>query len=209
VRRRGLKHPSLAQHSSHSACAATPPVTDIVGTAVAFALNFATKGLEAWTVAYFEQLQQPTVARVAAIASTLGKIVGDVINIHVSYQLGRLRTLQLSFWACAGLVAIFVQLSSTPLLVLISFFLGLFGDVIWCNIYMLLAESFPTAIRSTSFGLVLGVGRSGGVFSSALGGAMQSIHLAFVTYAVSFAVGGLLVSFYGTETSRRPLPDTL
>eukprot|EP00966_Prymnesium_polylepis_P244962 5666226-Prymnesium_polylepis.2 len=43
------------------------------------------------------------------------------------------------------------------------------------------AEAFPTSIRSTAFGLAMGVGRSGGVASSALGGALGSdrVQLAF------------------------------
>ena len=183
--------------------------TYFVGTMVAFTLNFGNKGLEIWTASYFERLQLPIVARLAAITSTLGKIVGDLISMCASQWLGRLTMLQISFWACAALVVVFVQLGSTPMLLLVTFLLGLCSDVIWCNIYMLLAESFPTSIRSTAFGLVLGLGRTGGVFSSALGGAFQNIESAFLLYAASFALGGVLISFYGHETSNRPLADTL
>ena len=73
------------------------------------------------------------------------------------------------------------------------------------------AEAFPTSIRSTAFGLAMGVGRSGGVASSALGGALGSdrVQLAFVLYGAAFIVGGFSVCCFGLETSGRPLRDAV
>ena len=78
-----------------------------------------------------------------------------------------------------------------------------------CNIYLYLAESFPTSVRSTAFGLAMGVGRSGGVVSSALGGMLGSVQLAFKLYGFAFAVGGLSVCCFGLETAGRPLRDAV
>ena len=72
-----------------------------------------------------------------------------------------------------------------------------------------LTEAFPTSVRSTAFGLAMGVGRSGGVLGSALGGAITDIQTAFLLYAASFGVGALLVTLFTFETSRRTLADAV
>lgn len=117
--------------------------------------------------------------------------------------------LRWSFVACAGLLLLFVRLSSAVLVTCIMFAFGLFSDIVWCNIYMLLAELFPTSIRSSAFGIVLCIGRSGGVFSSALGGLLPDMKALFCLFAASFACGGLMVGLLPDDTSRLPLPDTL
>ncbi|KAL1503243.1 hypothetical protein AB1Y20_011299 [Prymnesium parvum] len=195
ARLRTLCHPSLWR-------------THAVGVAIAFALNFGSKGAEAWSAGFIERLGQPTLARFGAMASMLGKIVGDGVSMLPAVkELGRLKTLQLSFFACAALLVTFVHVRSPVVLVLTMFSIGLGTDIVWCNIYMLLAESYPTAIRSTAFGLVLGVGRSGGVISSALGGLLPDMASAFLLFAASFGCGGILINFLSEETAHLPLPD--
>ena len=72
-----------------------------------------------------------------------------------------------------------------------------------------LTEAFPTSVRSTAFGLAMGLGRSGGVLGAALGGAISDIQTAFLLYAGSFAAGALLVSLFTLETSRKTLADAV
>ena len=78
-----------------------------------------------------------------------------------------------------------------------------------CNVYIYFAEAFPTSVRSTAFGLLMGVGRTGGVVSTALGGVLPSIQLAFCTYAAAFALGGACVLCFTFETARKPLADAI
>ena len=58
----------------------------------------------------------------------------------------------------------------------------------------------------------MGVGRSGGVVSSAVGGmlgAHGSVRAAFVLYGLSFVLGGALTAGYQLETARRSLTDAV
>ena len=72
-----------------------------------------------------------------------------------------------------------------------------------------LTEIFPTSVRSTAFGLAMGLGRSGGVLSSGIGNAFESMKTPFQLYAASLVVGGVLVSLFSVETAHRPLADTM
>ena len=197
ARLRMLLHPSLFQ-------------TYAVGTLIAFVLNFGNKGFEAWLAPYIERAGMPALARGCAIGGSLGKIVGDLISmLPVAQRLGRLRMLQYSFGACAATIVAFVHADSPVLLLATSFATGVFSDIIWCHIYMLLAESFPTAVRSTAFGIVLGLGRTGGVIGAAVGGAVAETKTVFLLYAASYASGAVFVCMFGGETSHLPLPDTV
>ncbi len=54
----------------------------------------------------------------------------------------------------------------------------------------------------------MGIGRAGGIVSSALGNLMPSMSIAFVLYAVGFGVGALIGLKPAVETSHRSLVDT-
>lgn len=75
------------------------------------------------------------------------------------------------------------------------------------QLYIYLVERFPTTVRSTGFGVAMGIGRAGGVVSSAIGNVLPSMQLAFVAYAASFAVGAGLAFLPAVETSKRSLVD--
>ena len=180
-----------------------------VGSMVAFALNFGQKGIEIHGVEYMEHLGLNGISRSIYFSSMLGKIAGDVLVMRLRDRVGSLRMLKSAFCSAALLVLSFVHVTSPPLLFLLSFGLGLSTDVLWCNIYIYLTEAFPTSVRSTAFGLAMGIGRGGGVLGAALGGAIANIHTAFLLYAGSFCAGALLVTLFTVETSQRALADAV
>ena len=195
-RLRQLCHPSLLRLHA-------------VGCTVAFCLNFGSKGFETWLGSYVRGLGMPQLSTTVYFGAIAGKIVGDLINMAVGQRLGRLRCLQLSF-AAAGVCVLLLCFTREPwALVTLACGQGAFVDIIWCNVYLYLAEAFPTSVRSTAFGLTMGVGRSGGVISASLGGMLSSVQLAFVLYAASFFVGAACIVCFGLETSRRPLADVV
>lgn len=189
------------------------------GCLVAFCLNFGAKGSEIWLNTYIDELHlndstSPTwlethFSRVVYFGLIAGKIVGDLFNLVAGQWLGRLRSLQLSFCCAGACVLLISQTRSLWLLLALATAQGAFQDLLWCNVYVYLAEAFPTSIRSTAFGLAMGVGRSGGVASTAIGGAVSSKQLAFLLYGVAFFVGAASVCFLGKETSGRPLRDAV
>ena len=180
-----------------------------VGSLVAFALNFGQKGIEIHGVAYMEHLGLHNISRSIYFSSMLGKIAGDVVVMRLRERVGSLRMLKVGFCWAALLVVSFVHVTSPPLLFLLSFGLGLSTDVLWCNIYIYLTEAFPTSVRSTAFGLAMGIGRGGGVLGAALGGVISDIQTAFLLYAASFCAGALLVTLFTFETSQRALADAV
>lgn len=143
--------------------------------------------------------------------TSLGKIGGDVVNMVASARLGRLRCLQIGFAVCAlttlGFVLPLPAGAAAALLLSLAFVQGMAMDLLWCNIYAYLVERFPTTVRSTGFGVSMGLGRAGGVVSSAGGALLPSMQLAFVLYAVSFAVGAAVALRPAIETAKRSLVD--
>ncbi|KAL1528102.1 hypothetical protein AB1Y20_009467 [Prymnesium parvum] len=201
------------------------------GCLVTFCLNFGAKGAEIWLGTYIDELGvgrnnatlrdsastsagepdwlEAHFSRLIYFGLISGKIIGDVVNLTASQAFGRLWCLRICFWGAGVCVLLVSQVRSLWVLLLLTTLQGAFQDMLWCNIYMYLAEAFPTSIRSTAFGLSMGIGRSGGVVSSALGGAFNSVQLAFVLYGAAFIVGGVIVSCLGNETSGRPLRDAV
>lgn len=179
----------------------------IGGTIVAFCLNFGQKGVETWAGVYVENLGLSELSRSIYFMSLLGKVIGDLINIRSSACLGRLRMLKCAFWVAAVAQGTFAM-SEHPIPLLISSFIsGAASDILWCNVYIYLTEAFPTSVRSTAFGLAMGIGRSGGVLSSSIGNLFTSMYTAFMLYSISFIVGAMAVTLFTVETSHRALTD--
>jgi putative MFS transporter len=129
-----------------------------------------------------------------------------------SRRLGRLRALQLGFGVCAlstlGFVLPLPEGAAAGWLLCLAFLQGVGIDLLWCNIYIYLVEIFPTTVRSTGFGVAMGIGRAGGIVSAAIGNVLPSMRLAFTFYAASFAGGALIALLCpAVETSRRSLTD--
>jgi len=181
----------------------------LVGTSVAFCLNFGAKGLETWSGIYVERIGLPHLSRGIYFTTLTGKVVGDFLNIYASEAVGRIRLLQVAFFVSGISLFLFVISSTSVMLLSLSFICGIGTDILWCCIYMYLTEIYPTSVRSTAFGLAMGLGRSGGVVSSGMGDAFSSIQIPFRLYALSFIIGGVLVSMFTVETAHRPLSDTI
>ena len=178
------------------------------GSLLSFCLNFASKGPEAWMGVLVEELGLPQLARIVYFCQIGGKIVGDVISMYASHRFGRLRCLQAGFIGSALCTLGFVLPgASAARLLLLAFGLGVALDVIWCSIYIYLTERLPTTVRSTGFGVAMGVGRAGGVLSAAVGGITSSKGAAFLIYSVAFAVGAVAALQAKVETVNRPLVD--
>ena len=179
------------------------------GCAVAFCLNFGTKGSEIWLGKYINTLEMPTLATLIYFGAISGKIAGDVLNMTWGQRYGRLRVLQLSFFGAAACVLALCRARQPWLLLLLATGQGAFADMLWCNVYVYLAEAFPTSVRSTAFGFSMGIGRGGGVLSAVVGGVLPDVQLAFILYGLSFACGGLCVLCFRRETFGRPLIDAV
>ena len=183
------------------------------GCALAFCLNFGSKGTEIWMGTFVESKDLKSLSRVIYLCTITGKITGDFINMRASKEFGRLRCLQAGFVVCSIATLLLVvpmptKVSSGAWLLCNAFLQGASMDLLWCNLYIYLVERFPTTVRSTGFGVAMGIGRSGGIVSSAIGNLMPSMTEAFVFYGCAFGVGALVALLIRQpETSKRSLVD--
>ena len=124
---------------------------------------------------------------------------------------GRLLCLRVGFVASAlSTLAFVVPWGGATWLLACAFANGVATDVLWCSLYIYLCERFPTTVRSTGFGVALGIGRTGGVVSSALGGLISSTRVAFACYTAAYAVGAAVaLSPSQVESRGRSLADTV
>ena len=166
---------------------------------------------------YAPRAQQHQIAELRAevddFATIGGKIAGDVLSICFTRRWGRLRCLQVGYLGAAAatlLLGVSADVSAGSLL-LLGFLLGLFTDACWSTLYAYLAEIFPSSCRNSGFGIAMGLGRVGGVASSALGGLLQSggRQVAFVSFGLALAVSGLVACIPRVETARRALVDSI
>ena len=68
--------------------------------------------------------------------------------------------------------------------------------------YMYLTEAFPSSVRSTAFGLAMGIGRGGRVLGAALGGADPVRSPTSRRHSCSIRRASLLVTLFRFETSQ-------
>ena len=75
--------------------------------------------------------------------------------------------------------------------------------------YAYLSERFPSTIRSTGFGLAMGIGRAGGPLSSAAFALVTSKRVAFMAFGTSYALGALVALSLRVETASSALVDVV
>jgi benzoate transport len=71
---------------------------------------------------------------------------------------------------------------------------GFFGNAAISGLYSIVAYAFPTHVRATGTGFVIGVGRGGAVLSPNLAGMMMQADLGLPTVATIMAAGSLLAA---------------
>jgi putative MFS transporter len=84
------------------------------------------------------------------------------------------------------------------------FFVGFFNLGAWGAVYPYTAETFPTQLRSSAFGLMEGVGKSAAIAGPYIFGhlldATGSTTWSITFVAIVMAAGGLVAAVFGRET---------
>lgn len=82
---------------------------------------------------------------------------------------------------------------------------GFFGNAGISGLYSILAIAFPTQVRATGSGFVIGIGRAGAVISPILAGVLFQIGAGLPTVAVVMGLGslfaGLVLAFFKIRTT--------
>jgi len=86
---------------------------------------------------------------------------------------------------------------------------GFFTNAGVVGLYALVAQSFPTSLRATATGFVIGIGRGGSAMAPALAGLLFAAGFGLPVVATLMALGSLIgaVALLGLRAARPPLRD--
>jgi len=131
-----------------------------------------------WLPAVLRQAGMPISAGVTAISLfSLGGIIGSLIQGVSMQKVGSSRLLAAEFGVSVLLIgSLGVLPASFGPIMSVAFVLGVLVQGAQAGLNALVAEFYPTAIRSTGVGWALGVGRIGSIVGPVLGGVMLSLH---------------------------------
>lgn len=131
-----------------------------------------------WLPAVLRQAGMPISAGVTAITLfSLGGIVGSLLQGVAMGRCGASRILAVEFGLSVLLIgSLGVGPASFALIMSVAFVLGILVQGAQAGLNALVAEFYPTDIRSTGVGWALGVGRIGSIVGPILGGVMLSLH---------------------------------
>lgn len=125
--------------------------------------------------------------------TALSNLPGNILTILIMDKVGRKPLLATSM-VLAGITVFFLPVVHSKVQnLLISCAFGAVTTVGWNAIDVLQAELFPTAVRSTAFGLQSGVGRIAAILGNVSFGSLVDVHCAvpMIMVSVLLTVGGL------------------
>lgn len=125
--------------------------------------------------------------------TAVSNLPGNVLTIFVMDRLGRKPLLAVSM-VVSGVAVFFLPIVHNKIQnLLISCVFGAVSTVGWNALDVLQAELFPTAVRSTAFGLMSGIGRIAAISGNVVFGSLVDVHCAIpmILVAVLLTIGGL------------------
>ena len=141
--------------------------------------------------------------------SALSQFPGYAAAIWLVERIGRKPTLA-AFLLLGGVSAYaFAVADTSGVYITALFFVGFFNLGAWGAVYPYTAETFPTRLRSSAFGLMEGVGKTAAIAGPYIFGHLKDAtgsttwSLTFV--AIVMAAGGLVAAAFGRETKGRSL----
>ena len=136
--------------------------------------------------------------------SALSQFPGYAAAIWLVERVGRKPTLAV-FLLLGGVSAYaFAVADTSGVYITALFFVGFFNLGAWGAVYPYTAETFPTRLRSSAFGLMEGVGKAAAIAGPYIFGhlndATGSTTWSLTFIAIVMAVGGLVAGVFGRET---------
>lgn len=163
-----------------------------------------------WGPALLNRAGMPlSVSALIFSAHYLGGFIGTAISGFLVDKYGATKVLLPSFLAGALSLAIFSQLTESPIpLGIDAFFCGLFVVGASNGLLAIAAVIYPTQIRSTGIGWAMGIGRLGQLVGPIIVGwmvtAQQAPSMVFLAGAIACVVSAC---FVGAMTMRLPRPQ--
>src|SRR6184192_429700 len=141
--------------------------------------------------------------------SALSQFPGYGASIWLVERIGRKPTLAAFLFLGGASAYAFAAADTQGVYITALFFVGFFNLGAWGAVYPYTAELFPTRLRSSSFGLMEGVGKAAAIAGPYIFGHLKDAtgsttwSLTFV--AIVMAAGGLVAATFGRETKGRHL----
>ena len=141
--------------------------------------------------------------------SALSQFPGYAAAIWLVERVGRKPTLAV-FLLLGGVSAYaFAVADSSGVYITALFFVGFFNLGAWGAVYPYTAETFPTRLRSSAFGLMEGVGKTAAIAGPYIFGHLKdatgSTTWSLTFIAIVMAAGGVVAAIFGRETRGRAL----
>jgi putative MFS transporter len=136
--------------------------------------------------------------------SALSQFPGYAAAIWLVERVGRKPTLAV-FLLLGGVSAYaFAVADSSGVYITALFFVGFFNLGAWGAVYPYTAETFPTRLRSSAFGLMEGVGKAAAISGPYIFGHLKdatgSTTWSLTFIAIVMAAGGIVAALFGRET---------
>ncbi len=141
--------------------------------------------------------------------SALSQFPGYAAAIWLVERIGRKPTLA-AFLLLGGVSAYaFAVADTSGVYITALFFVGFFNLGAWGAVYPYTAETFPTRLRSSAFGLMEGVGKTAAIAGPYIFGHLKdatgSTTWSLTFIAIVMAAGGVVAAIFGRETRGRAL----
>jgi putative MFS transporter len=175
------------------------------------ALNISYYGLFLWLPFVLQGEKDFTINVYALLAlSALSQFPGYAAAIWLVDRIGRKPTLA-AFLFLGGVSAYAFAVADTKSVFITAlFFTGFFNLGAWGAVYPYTAETFPTRLRSSAFGLMEGVGKAAAISGPYIFGHLKdatgSTTWSLTFIAIVMAAGGLVAAVFGRETRGQALP---
>jgi len=151
----------------------------------------------------------PEAGRVLALAN-FGGAAGGILYGVLTRRFG-LKPLTIAILLLNTVAVISFGQSPAVLrtLTMLAIGVGFFGNAAVSGLYSIIAYNFPTHVKATGTGFVIGVGRAGAALSPILAGYLFNSNILLPTVAIIMAAGSLLAAFVlmflQTSSSMKPV----
>ena len=137
----------------------------------------------------------PSLAGQALVAISIGGAIGAAVFGGLTHWF-ELKKLTITILLLTAIfVAVFGRTAADLLQIkLLAGLAGFFGNAGISGLYSILAISFPTEVRATGTGFVIGTGRAGAVLSPILAGILLQTGAALPVVAMTMGTGAMLAA---------------
>jgi MFS family permease len=178
-----------------------------------FALNYASQGTFLWLHEYMTKLGfSKSDIRLEYTMIAASEVLAVMVSSLFMDSGQRRFTLSASCFFSGVCMIAAVSNPEQRSLILVCFAGATFWEeLIWCCLYIVAGEVYPSAIRNTACGVAMGPNRIGGVISSVVGGMLMDINpgMPFLLHGIFLVAASIAALSLAGDRTGKPLKDTL